>query len=100
MWLTCSIRSTTSALAAESLRVELSITSWAADAFSFAFSRYASAARFEALFRVWRDWQPVPPLPLHIANRAGWSPNAAATPLLKLIEERMLRLSQTLAEDM
>lgn len=70
------------------------------DAFSFAFSRYASAARFEALFRVWRDWQPVPPLPLHIANRAGWSPNAAATPLLKLIEERMLRLSQTLAEDM
>lgn len=63
------------------------------DAFSFAFARYASAEAFDETFRVWHDWAPVPPLPLHIATRAGWHATAAAKPLIEMLTARVQRLA-------
>lgn len=63
------------------------------DAFSFAFSRYAAAPEFDETFRVWHDWEPVPPLPFHIATRTGWNRTAAAKPLIEMLEQRIRRLA-------
>ncbi|HEX2814579.1 MAG TPA: LysR family transcriptional regulator [Sphingopyxis sp.] len=63
------------------------------DAFSFAFSRYAAAPEFDETFRVWHGWEPVPPLPFHIATRTGWNRTAAAKPLIEMLEQRIRRLA-------
>lgn len=65
------------------------------DAFSFAFSRYTNLESFESTFRVWRDWEPVPPVPLHVVTRTGWLPTPAATALLDLIRTSIRSLSRS-----